>query len=431
MEVLTLYELNQLVAELIQGTLTDAYWVRAELSEIRVSQKGHCFIELVEKDEQNGLLKAKARGVIMRYVYPLLKMNFESITGQPLCAGLNVLLQVRVSFSELYGYSLIVEDIDPTYTLGSIARRRREIMERLQKEGVAEMNQELTFPQPAQRIAVISSPTAAGYEDFCRQLDTNAQGFRFTHQLFAATMQGGATESSIIAALDRIAGQVDQWDVVVIIRGGGAVSDLSGFDTYPLANNVAQFPLPILTGIGHERDLSVLDLVAYHHLKTPTAVADYLIEQMTVLATQLESLEERLTEACRLALETENNQIGRLMMRVEMIGKTLLPQRLMNLDQLDHRLSQAASHQTEIARLAFGQLWQRLKSAAARGVSEQKHHLQALETAVKAADPEHILRLGYSITLKDGKAVRDIALLRRGDHITTRLAKGEVTSTID
>ena len=266
MEALTLYELNGLVRETLELTLSDAYWVKAEISELRVNR--HCYMELVQKDARGNGIVAKARAQVWANVWAFIRPMFEQTTGQALAAGMQVLVKVEVTFHELYGYSLNVTDIDPAYTLGDIAQRRLEILQQLKDEGIDTMNKELPLPRLLQRIAVISSASAAGYGDFCNQLNNNQRGLAFKTELFAAAMQGNEVENSVIAALNRIAERVDEWDVVVIIRGGGATSDLQGFDSLLLAENVAQFPLPVITGIGHERDDTVIDMISHTRVKT-------------------------------------------------------------------------------------------------------------------------------------------------------------------
>lgn len=268
MEALTLYELNGLVRGTLERTLQAEYWLQAELSEVREAYNGHCYLEFVQKSVNGRDLVAKARGVIWAGMYRLLKPMFERETGRTLSPGLKVLVKVGVTFHELYGYSLTVTDIDPAYTLGDMARLRREILARLEADGILNDNKELSLPLSANRIAVISSATAAGYGDFCNQLLRNDYRLRFTVRLFPAVMQGEHVESSVLAALDAVMARQDDWDAVVIIRGGGATSDLSGFDTYLLAAACAQFPLPVITGIGHERDDTVIDLVAHTRVKT-------------------------------------------------------------------------------------------------------------------------------------------------------------------
>ena len=273
---LSLYELNLRVRSVLEDTLCEPVWIQAELSS--VSTRGpHCYVEFVQKAEGGNTFIAKAKGQIWANKWVLIRPYFEQTTGQPLSAGMQVMVQVEVTFHEVYGYSLNVLDINPTYTLGDIARRRQEILRQLEEEGVINLNKELELPVPVQRIAVISSESAAGWGDFQNQLLQNEYGLAFTVQLFPAVMQGERVEPTIIEALNQIAAEMDRWDVVVIIRGGGATSDLTGFDTLALAENVAQFPLPVITGIGHERDDTVLDIVSHTRVKTPTAAAEFLI----------------------------------------------------------------------------------------------------------------------------------------------------------
>ena len=350
----------------------------------------------------------KARGTIWANVFRLLKPYFEEATGQAFVSGIKVLVQVTVSFHELYGYSLTVQDIDPTYTLGDMARRRREILRQLEEEGVLTLNKELDIPRLPQRIAVISSPTAAGYGDFCHQLENNSRGFYFYTELFPALMQGDRVEESVLSALDRVNARLSEFDVVAIIRGGGATSDLSGFDTYLLAAACAQFPLPIITGIGHERDDTVLDSVAHTRAKTPTAAAELLIHRITESADHLEELSARLQQGAYALLEQE----GR---RLEMI-QTRIP-------NLVHRKLTDA----RFALLAAGK---DLAQATQTLLSRHRHRLELLRQRVADASPDKLLSRGYSITLKDGKAVTDAASLNPGDQLVTRLAKGSFTSEV-
>ena len=280
-EWVSLYELNRLVREVIETEMPREYWVEAELSECRES-RGHCYMELIEKDSQSATPIARASAKCWASKWSVVRPYFERTTGQVLHAGMKVLLKVYAQFHEAYGFSWIVTDIDPTYTLGDMARKRQEIIRQLKEEGIFDLQKELELPLFCQHIAVISSETAAGYGDFCNQLADNPYGFQFRTQLFPAIMQGEGVEQSIIAALNRIYesqsnhnSQVSilnsHFDCVVIIRGGGATSDMSGFDTLALAENVANFPLPIITGIGHDRDESILDMVSHTRVKTPTA----------------------------------------------------------------------------------------------------------------------------------------------------------------
>lgn len=430
-QVMSLFELNNMVHSIIEDNLTEDYWVRAELSEVRVSQKGHCFIELVDKSEYDDTVVARARGVIMRNVFPLLKHGFEQTTGQSFTAGLKVLLLVNLSFSEVYGYSLIVQDIDFAYTMGSMAQRRKEILDQLRREGVADMNKELELPDLMQRIAVISSPTAAGYEDFCNQLDHNNWNLKFHYKLFPAIMQGEETEQSVISALESIAEEMDDWDLVVIIRGGGAVSDLTAFDTFLLANECAQFPLPVFTGIGHERDVCLLDFVANRQFKTPTAVASFLIEQMHEQAVVLEQLEEALYSSIGDALLGEKERLRQLVHRMDLIARGYVPNHLNRLDYLFRQMSSAALHGIHMQQMRVDNTEEKLLTLPSQIVQNQLQRIQGFESIMKAYDPQNILRMGYSITLKDGKAVRDASQLKKGDEIITHLHNGEVKSRVE
>lgn len=388
--------------------MPDAYWVQAELSEVREAYNGHCYIELVQKAEQGNSFIAKARGTIWANIYKMLKPYFENATGQSFTAGIKVLLQVSVDFHEQYGLSLTVHDIDPTYTLGDMARRRREILMQLEAEGVLTLNKELPMPQVPQRVAVISAAGAAGYGDFCDQLMSNPYGFVFYPRLFPAVMQGDRVESSIIEALDCIAAESDQWDVVVIIRGGGATSDLSGFDTYLLAANCAQFPLPIITGIGHERDDTVLDVVAHTRVKTPTAAAEYLIARLVDAAEQLSELVDVLTNSVTERMHREENRLTQLAARLPSLFT------LVNTRQ-QHRIEQ---------------LEQRMHTALQQTLVKQSHRLQLIEKIVEGASPQLMLQRGYTITRCDGKVVSSASSLPKGSVLTTEFADGEVQSVI-
>lgn len=406
---LSLFDLNALVKRALSECLPDEYWVQAELSDVRSNATGHCYLEFIQKDARGNNLIAKARGTIWSNVYRLLKPYFEEATGQLFTSGIKVLVKVTVDFHELYGYSLTVYDIDPTYTLGDMARRRREILKQLEDEGVLALNKELDMPVLPQRIAVISSPTAAGYGDFCHQLQNNTQGFFFYTELFPAIMQGTQVEKSILQALDRINERINEFDVVVIIRGGGATSDLSGFETYLLAASCAQFPLPVITGIGHERDDTVIDSVAHTRVKTPTAAAEYLINRVEEAAEHLYGLSEQLKDAVVARLEREKERLNMLRNSIPSLAFLRISDAKMRLLTVNKDLSQS------------------VKSLLIR----QKHHLELLNQRINDASPERLLKRGYSITLKDGKTVTNANQLKEGDLISTRLAGGEVFSVIN
>lgn len=426
---LSLFELNALVRKSVKLCLPDEYWVQAELSDVRTNYSGHCYLEFVQKDPRGNALVAKARGMIWSNIYSMLKPYFERETGQAFTSGIKVLVKVTVDFHELYGYSLTVVDIDPAYTLGDMARRRKEIIRRLEEEGVLTLNKELEMPLLPQRVAVISSATAAGYGDFCNQLLNNSDGLVFYPHLFAAVMQGDKVEASVIAALNAIYKEVDRWDVVVIIRGGGATSDLSGFDTYDLAANCAQFPLPIITGIGHERDDTVIDMVSHTRVKTPTAAAEFLINRMRETASDLERyisyFHQTIPERIAHSKERLEQWVARIPSRVQM----RLQHERFRQERMAVRMNTA--WQTRFLREEYRlRLEQRLATAIEARLQHERHRLQLAQSQVEAASPELLLKRGYSLTLKDGKAVTDASALHQGDVLTTRVAKGEFKSKV-
>ena len=426
---LSLVELNMLVRRSVRACLPDEYWVQAELSDVRSNYSGHCYLEFVQKDSKSNALVAKARGIIWNNVYSRLKPFFERETGQLFVSGIKVLVKVTVDFHELYGYSLTVVDIDPTYTLGDMARRRKEIISRLESEGILTLNKELELPVLAQRIAVISSATAAGYGDFCNQLEHNPYGFVFYPHLFQAVMQGDKVELSIIAALEKIYQTQEKWDVVVIIRGGGATSDLSGFDTYNLAAHCAQFPLPVLTGIGHERDDTVLDVVSHTRVKTPTAAAEFLINHLRGTAEALDGYASFINQTIPDILQREKERLERCVSRIPSQVEIRLQREVFRQERLFKRMELAwqsrlmrEEHRLDLSLRIAGALQTRLQ--------REKHRLELFEQRVNAASQDVLLKRGYSITLNNGKAVTDASLLKDGDEIVTRLAKGEIRSKV-
>ncbi len=408
MEAMTLQELNGRVKSTLQFEMPDAYWVQAEISGISPSGQGHCYLELVQKDSTGRTFLAKAKANVWRNTWLRIKPYFEQQTGEPLKVGMKVLLQVTVSFHEVYGYSLVVQDIDPTYTVGDMARRRREILMQLEKDGVIGLNRELDIPALPQRIAVISSATAAGYGDFCDQLSNNVYGFRFYVKLFPALMQGEDVERSVISAMDAVACRRDDFDVLIIIRGGGAVSELSCFDSYDLAFNIANFPLPVITGIGHERDDTVADTVAHTKVKTPTAAAEFLINKVFDTASELENITRRMSDAV-------NNRMNAEKLRIE-------------------RLAQKLPSLFAVAKVRREQILENLWNRAVTGVSNvmtaQIHKLELIEKSVAAADPVIILKRGYTMTRLNGRVVKGVADLHKGDRLVTSFADGTVESEI-
>ena len=429
-ERLTLYELNSLVREVIECEMPNEYWVEAELSECRES-RGHCYMELIEKDEHTATPIAKASAKCWASKWMLVRPYFERTTGQRLHAGMKVLLKVYPQFHEAYGFSWIVTDIDPTYTLGDMARKRQEIIRQLKAEGVFDLQKELKLPVFCQRIAVISSETAAGYGDFCNQLADNPYGFKFQTWLFPAIMQGEGVEQSIIAALDRIFDYpVCNFDCVVIIRGGGATSDMSGFDTLALAENVANFPIPVITGIGHDRDESILDMVSHTRVKTPTAAAALLIDHLKQVLDAINNAQERITRYTSQKLSTLNFRLTTLQEILPKLFSTVKARQEARLDNLNGRMV-AAIRETILARQSrINTFEERMPILLDRRLMTEKHRLQLIEEKAKSLDPTLLLSRGYSITLKDGKALRDARQLQTGDDIETRLANGTIHSTV-
>jgi len=378
-----------MVKDAIEMQLPDEYWVEAELAECR-ERGGHCYLELIEKEDNTNTPVAKASAKCWRQTWQIIQPYFERTTGQPLRTGMKVLLKVYAQFHEAYGFSWIVTDIDPTYTLGDMARKRQEIIRQLKEEGVFDLQRELCIPRFAKRIAVISAAGAAGYGDFCKHLEDNEYGFRFDVTLFPAIMQGEQVEQSIIHALEQVyekgGTSCEGFDVVVIIRGGGATSDLSGFDTLALAEHVAQFPIPIITGIGHDRDESILDMVANTQVKTPTAAAALLIDNLRQVLERINEAQQRITMAINQRLANQKTRLSNL--------QTLIPV-----------LSQ-------------------------RILSNARHRLELIELKLESHDPQLQLKRGYSITLHNGRAVHDPTLLKEGDEIETRVEKGTIRSVV-
>ena len=408
MEAITLLELNGRVRSTLQFEMPDAYWVQAEISSISPSGQGHCYLELVQKDATGRNFLAKAKANIWRGTWLKLKPYFEAQTGETLKVGMKVLLQVTVTFHEVYGYSLVVQDIDPTYTMGDMARRRKEILEQLEKDGVIGLNRELEIPALPQRIAVISSATAAGWGDFRNQLDGNIYGFRFYVKLFPAAMQGDDVERSVISALNAVAMRREDFDVVIIIRGGGAVSELSCFDSYNLAFNIANFPLPVITGIGHERDDTVADVVAYTKVKTPTAAAEFIINRVFDTASELENLTRRMSDAITEKMNAEKVRIERMSQKLPSLFAVLKTRQEQVLETL----------------------WIRSVNGVRNMLTVQAHKLEIVDKSLAAADPQVILRRGYSLTRLNGRAVRCASDLNKGDRLTTVFADGSVESEI-
>ncbi len=424
---LSLLELTRMVTALVQRPETQNVWVTAELSDVAV-RGGHCYMELLQKDDR-GLQIAKARGVIWASSFPRIDAEFFAATGQRFSTGLKVMLRVSASFHSVYGFSLVVSAVNPDYTMGDLMRRRREILQRLKQEGILEMNRQLQWPAVPQRIAVISAPGAAGYGDFINQLYHNPSHLRFSTKLYPAVMQGATAPASIIAALEAVATDMDMWDGVVIIRGGGATSDLQAYEDYERAANVAQFPLPVAIGIGHERDITVLDWVANKRLKTPTAVAEWLVALGDDALGFLMTVGNRILQLTTSRLTGNKEQLAH--------AEGLLPIAARNaVERAQSRLRNAATTLSGISgRRLHPQLTRldmtlkAIADAASNRISRQRSLLDSRQTLLEALSPVATLKRGYSITRVDGHAVTSADSIRTGSIIETTLADGKVIST--
>ncbi len=451
-EKITLFELNQKVKEALALSFRTQYWVIAEISEIKENSSGHCYLELIQKEELQNNPKAKARATIWAYTYRMLKPYFETTTGRPLSSGMKVLVSVEVVFHEVYGYSLNITDIEPNFTIGDIEQKRREAIDKLIAEGVFDMNRGLQLPILPKRIAVISSPTAAGLQDFVNQLLLNKYGYRIEHTLFTANMQGAAAEESIISALNRIYDIHTEFDLVAIIRGGGSQADLSCFDNYWLAAHIAQFPLPVITGIGHDKDVSVVDLVAHTMLKTPTAVAEFILDKYIEAESLIIELKERLEMTLeeiitnqRLLFEKNLTSIAPFIFRSTSNEKILIERIQKNLAIATNRF--LTNEQTSITRTVksfeihtliqltdsknfIKEVNHSLINNAQRFIDNQNNTINRIETLNSSLNPANILKRGYSITLFNGKVLKDSNHIKQGSVIKTILNRGEVESII-
>lgn len=403
---LTLLDLQRMVRHTLESRFNEPLWISAEISELKVNRSGHCYLNLVEKGATDGAPRAEARAVIWRSAYTPMVSMFEAATGATLRAGLRVLVRVMVSYHEIYGFSLQIIDLDPRYTLGEVERRRRETIARLQQDGVWDMNRELELSRPTLRIAIISSDTAAGYQDFMNELRRSI--YRFKTTLFRSLMQGDAAEESIISALHAIAEREEEFDVVAIIRGGGSTSDLALFDSYLIATHVAQFPLPIFSGIGHDKDISVVDMVAHTSLKTPTAVATRLIEMADYEMSTIESFAADITTMVESRLHNEDMRIYQLGTEIERLATACISDNLKRIE-----LMQSTLHNR--LELIFSTEEQRLTEAT---------------RALKSYSIDNILRLGFAVARNQEGALKSISQTHLGESIEVELLDGMVGAEI-
>ena len=425
---LTLHDLLLKVKAAIKDSCAETSWIIAEISEMKVNYSGHCYMELIEKDPESDAIKARARATIWSTVFRMLQPYFETTTHTKLGAGLKIMVKVNAEFHEVYGFSLNITDIDPTYTIGDIARKRLEIINRLKMEGVFDMNRELILPALPQKIAVISSQTAAGYGDFTDQLINNAYGYKFYVKLFPALMQGDEAEKSVIGALDRIFKYEHFFDVVVIIRGGGSRSDLGCFDSYWLACHICQFPIPVLTGIGHEQDESIADMVAHTCLKTPTAVAEFLLNIYRNEDSKINELTDALNENVTRILGDEKSILGHYSLLLKPLVKQQVNDKRSMIRIMGINLSSAVKRAVNINISMVEKRKYELLSRIRSLFTEQKHHLNSLGDRNNYLNPFNILQRGYSVTYYKGKVVKDPGLIGEDEILDTRLAGGMLKS---
>jgi exodeoxyribonuclease VII large subunit len=451
-EKLSLTELQLIIKDSLYLALPDFYWVIGEISEIKENYAGHCYLELVEKhpDEKNA--KARIKAIIWSNRYRFLKSLFENLTGESLSEGMKILVKTKVEYHELYGISLVISDIDPSFTIGEIALKRQMVIKRLEEEGVFSMNKELEMPFVPQKIAVISSKNSAGYSDFMNHIKENSYGYIFYTALFESAMQGTETEQSVIAALDRIADYPDMFDVVVIIRGGGSQSDLSWFDSYGIAYHVTQFPIPVITGIGHEKDLSVTDMVAFQSLKTPTAVADYLIDSVSNAEKSLDEMSSEIAEYSRSIIEDNRNLLESFRLNLKPVSRLLISDykerlsgkiiELINFGKAcilkaglfpanqKSRLISATGSFLPVKRSVTDRKRLDLMNYTVNSLDKLKIRVSGMDNTLAILNPENVLKRGYTITTLNGRIIKSTMQVKEDNIIDTRFSDGRVRSRV-
>jgi exodeoxyribonuclease VII large subunit len=451
-EKLSLTELQLIIKDSLYMALPDMYWVMAEISEIKENYNGHCYLELVEKHPDEVSIRSRVKAVIWSNRFRFLKSFFENSTGESLREGLKILVRVKIEYHEIYGLSLVINDIDPAFTLGEMALKRQQILKKLEEDGVLTMNKDLDFPVVPQKIAVISSRNAAGYTDFMKHLTGNSYGYVFYTALIETPMQGNETEAGVINALEKIAGHLELFDLAVIIRGGGSQTDLSWFDNYNIAYYITQFPLPVITGIGHEKDLSVTDIVAYKSLKTPTAVADYLIECMSNAENRLIEMSNEIIEKSQLILEESKIRIDSSRLKLIPVARAMISEFKEELSGIiidtintgkeyimraglfpaNHKsrlISGARTNLSVNSSLLTGKK-QSLVSHSKSFLFNFNNKMAVLDNSLKILDPENVLKRGYTITSLNGKIIKKRVQLKKDDLINTRFSDGSVNSRV-
>ena len=428
---MTLSEFNALIERHINGQADiQSQWVIAETSDLRLNRSGHCYTELIEKDAK-GVTVAKVDAAIWSSNYAKLYYKFKEATGQVLATGMKVLVNVTANYHRLYGLKVTVNDIDPNYTLGDMARQRQEIINRLTAEGIIDMNKELLWPEVPQRIAIISAEGAAGYGDFMNQLQGNPYGLQFYTCLFSAVMQGSQTVPTVLAALDRVNDHIDLFDCVVIIRGGGSTSDLNSFDNYDLASTVAQFPIPVIVGIGHERDVTVLDYVAAMRVKTPTAAAEWLIQRGTTALARLNELQDAVVTSVRDTVAQAREQLAYFTSMIPATARRIIDTNRVRLDNHARNIPFAVGNLISNQRTRMERIVERMGDIVTGAMQREQQRLQALDDKATLLSPVNTLRRGYSLVKLGDKYVTTATDLHPGDQITVQFAEGTSSATVD
>jgi exodeoxyribonuclease VII large subunit len=451
-ESLSLSQLNCKIKEVLTSAFPDPVWVIAEISELRVNNNGHCYLELIEKSSENDQILAKIKATIWSFTFRMLSPYFETTTGYRLTSGLKVLIRVLPEFHEVYGMSLIIKDIDPSYTLGDLARQKQEILRKLQSEGVIDMNRQLIMPEVPQRIAVISSETAAGYGDFMDTLLNNSQNYSFKTLLFPAIVQGERAAESLIKALENIYERESEFDVVVIIRGGGAQSELECFNNYDLVYHITQFPLPVISGIGHERDETITDIVAHTSVKTPTAAAEFLVECLNRFENQLDDMSDDIASLAgkiitdekervfqlsqntvylvHRRLNTESSYISSSAKRLGLISLQFTARKTDILNNLNHRIKLDSLSKMKSENLNLDSANLRLQRSIKSIFKFKNEQILAIDKNLEYLRPETVLQRGYSISTSGGKMIKNSSDLKPGEELITFFYKGSSLSVV-
>jgi exodeoxyribonuclease VII large subunit len=451
-ERVSLTELQLIIKDSLYLALPDFYWVMAEISELKENNAGHCYLELIEKNPDEKNVRARVRAIIWSNRFRFLKALFEDSTKETLREGLKILVKIKVEYHELYGLSLVISDIDPSFTVGEMAVKRQLIISKLEQDGVFTMNKDLFFPALPQRIAVISSKNAAGYTDFINHLKGNAFGYEFHTLLLETSLQGTETEEGVINALIKIAAHSQSFDVVVIIRGGGSQSDLSWFDNYNIAYHVTQFPLPVITGIGHEKDISVTDMVAYKSLKTPTAVADFLIDSVAGTENYIAEMCSGIIDYSRIIIDKNKHRIETTFIKLSPVTRIMLSEvrdklssKIMEINNTGRELIFRASlipanYKSKLSSslkslLSLKKTWldsnrQNIITSSSTFLAVNKGTVQILESKLQLLDPENVLQRGFSITSVNGRILKNSCQIKQGDMIHTQLYEGSLKSKI-